>query len=84
MAVIHDRRIFKPINQQYRKRTMLNQHINALNRAYAIIDTKIDGMTSPDEMRAFLDDIEAQSIEPFMDLIYLHATETIKQKLREL
>ena len=84
MGAIHDRRIFKPINQQYRKRTMLNQHINALNRAYAIIDTKIEGMTSPEEMRAFLDDIEAQSIEPFMDLIYLHATETIKQKLREL
>ena len=84
MEAIHDRRIFKPINQQYRKRTMLNQHINALNRAYAIIDTKIEGMTSPEEMRAFLDDIEAQSIEPFMDLIYLHATETIKQKLREL
>ena len=60
---------------------MINTHINALNRAYAIIDTKIDGMTSPEEMRAFLDDIEAQSIEPFMDLIYLHATETIKQKL---
>ena len=63
---------------------MINAHINALNRAYAIIDTKIEGMTSPEEMRAFLDDIEAQSIEPFMDLIYLHATETIKQKLREL
>ena len=84
MEAIHDRRIFKPINQQYRKRTMLNQHINALNRAYAIIDNKIEGMESWDEMRAFLDDIEAQSIEPFMDLIYLHATETIKQKLREL
>jgi pullulanase/glycogen debranching enzyme len=63
---------------------MINEHINALNRAYAIIDTKIEGMTSPEEMRAFLDDIEAQSIEPYMDLIYNHATETIKQKLREL
>ena len=63
---------------------MLNQHINALNRAYAIIDNKIEGMESWDEMRAFLDDIEAQSIEPFMDLIYLHATEIIKQKLGEL
>ena len=63
---------------------MINQHINALNRAYAIIDTKIEGMTSRAEMISFLNDIEAQSIEPFMDLIYLHATETIKQKLREL
>jgi hypothetical protein len=63
---------------------MLNQHINALNRAYAIIDTKIEGMTSRAEMISFLDDIEAQSIEPFMDLIYIHATETIKQKLGEL
>ena len=63
---------------------MLIQHINALNRAYAIIDTKIEGMTSRAEMISFLNDIEAQSIEPFMDLIYLHATETIKQKLREL
>jgi hypothetical protein len=63
---------------------MLNEHINALNRAYAIIDTKIEGMTSRAEMISFLDDIEAQSIEPFMDLIYIHATETIKQKLGEL
>ena len=63
---------------------MLNQHINALNRAYAIIDTKIEGMTSRAEMISFLDDIEAQSIEPFMDLIYIHATETIKQKLGKL
>jgi hypothetical protein len=63
---------------------MLNEHINALNRAYAIIDTKIEGMTSPDEMRAFLDDIEADLIEPYMDLIYIHATKTIKQKLGEL
>jgi hypothetical protein len=63
---------------------MINHHINALNRAYAIIDTKIEGMTSRQEMISFLDDIEAQNIEPFMDLIYLHATETIKQKLGEL
>jgi hypothetical protein len=63
---------------------MLNQHINALNRAYAIIDTKIEGMTSPEQMRAFLDDIEADLIEPYMDLIYIHATETIKQKLGKL
>jgi hypothetical protein len=63
---------------------MINEHINALNRAYAIIDTKIEGMTSRAEMISFLDDIEAQSIEPFMDLIYIHATETIKQKLGEL
>jgi hypothetical protein len=63
---------------------MINAHINALNRAYAIIDNKIEGMTSREEMVSFLDDIEAQSIEPYMDLIYLHATETIKQKLREL
>jgi hypothetical protein len=63
---------------------MLNQHINALNRAYAIIDNKIDGMTSRDQMISFLDEIEAQTIEPYMDLIYLHATEIIKQKLGEL
>ena len=63
---------------------MINRHINALNRAYAIIDTKIDGMTTRAEMLAFLDDIEAQTIEPYMDLIYIHATETIKQKLGEL
>jgi hypothetical protein len=63
---------------------MLNEHINALNRAYAIIDTKIEGMASPAEMRAFLDDIEAQTIEPYMDLIYNHAFTVIKQKLGEL
>jgi hypothetical protein len=63
---------------------MINQHINALNRAYAIIDTKIEGMTSREEMVSFLDEIEAQTIEPYMDLIYIHATETIKQKLGEL
>jgi hypothetical protein len=63
---------------------MINAHINALNRAYAIIDTKIEGMTSRQEMISFLDDIEAQTIEPYMDLIYLHATEVIKQKLGEL
>jgi len=63
---------------------MINAHINALNRAYAIIDNKIEGMISRDQMLSFLDEIEAQSIEPMMDLIYIHATETIKQKLREL
>jgi hypothetical protein len=63
---------------------MINEHINALNRAYAIIDTKIEGMTSPEQMRAFLDDIEAQTIEPYMDLIYNHAFQIIKQKLGEL
>ena len=63
---------------------MINAHINALNRAYAIIDNKIEGMISLDQMLSFLDEIEAQSIEPMMDLIYIHATETIKQKLREL
>jgi hypothetical protein len=63
---------------------MLNEHINALNRAYAIIDTKIENMTSRAEMISFLDDIEAQTIEPYMDLIYNHAFTVIKQKLGEL
>jgi hypothetical protein len=63
---------------------MINQHINALNRAYAIIDTKIDGLATRAEMIAFLDEIEEQMIEPYMDLIYIHASETIKQKLGEL
>jgi hypothetical protein len=60
---------------------MINAHINALNRAYAIIDNKIDGLSSKAEMLAFLDEIEAQSCEPMMDLIYTHAAETVKQKL---
>lgn len=60
---------------------MINAHINALNRAYAIIDNKIDGLSSKAEMIAFLDEIEAQSCEPMMDLIYNHAAETVKQKL---
>ena len=63
---------------------MINEHINALNRAYAIIDTKIEGMTSRAEMIGFLDEIEAQTIEPYMDLIYNHAFQIIKQKLGEL
>lgn len=65
----------------YKGQTMINAHINALNRAYALIDNRIDGLSTRAEMLAFLDDIEAQSCEPMMDLIYLHATETIKQKL---
>lgn len=60
---------------------MINEHINALNRAYAIIDTRIDELKTEAEMRAFLDEIEAELIEPYMDLIYNHASETIKQKL---
>lgn len=60
---------------------MINAHINALNRAYALIDSKIDGLSTKSEMLAFLDDIEAQSCEPMMDLIYIHAIETVKQKL---
>ena len=63
---------------------MINEHINALNRAYAIIDTNIEGMTSRAEMTGFLDEIEAQTIEPYMDLIYNHAFQIIKQKLGEL
>jgi hypothetical protein len=63
---------------------MINTHINALSRAYALIDNKIDELFSRDEMIAFLDDIEAQTCEPMMDLIYIHATETIKQKLEAL
>jgi hypothetical protein len=60
---------------------MINAQINALNRAYAIIDNKIEGLSTRAEMLAFLDEIEAQSCEPMMDLIYLHASETVKQKL---
>jgi len=60
---------------------MINAHINALNRAYAIIDNKLDQLNTREQMLAFLDDIEAQSCEPMMDLIYLHAAETVKQKL---
>lgn len=63
---------------------MINDHINALNRAYAIIDTRIDQLSTEAEMRAFLDDMEADLIEPYMDLIYHHASETIKQKLEAL
>ena len=63
---------------------MINAHINALNRAYALIDHKIEGLLSEAEMRSFLDDIEAQTCEPMMDLIYIHATETVKQKLEGL
>jgi len=60
---------------------MINAHINALNRAYAIIDNKLDQLNTREQLLAFLDDIEAQSCEPMMDLIYLHAAETVKQKL---
>ena len=60
---------------------MINAHINALNRAYAIIDNKLDHLNNREQMLAFLDDIEAQSCEPMMDLIYIHAAETVKQKL---
>jgi hypothetical protein len=63
---------------------MINAHINSLNRAYALIDNKIEGLSSRSEMLAFLDDIEAQTCEPMMDLIYIHATKTIKQKLEGL
>jgi hypothetical protein len=60
---------------------MINAHINALNRAYAIIDTKIEGMSTREELISFLNDIEAQSIEPYMDILYNHAYEVITQKL---
>jgi hypothetical protein len=60
---------------------MINSHINALNRAYAIIDTKIEGMSTREELISFLNDIEAQSIEPYMDILYNHAYEVITQKL---
>jgi hypothetical protein len=60
---------------------MINAQINALNRAYAIIDNKLDSLSTREQMLAFLDDIEAQSCEPMMDLIYIHAAETVKQKL---
>jgi len=63
---------------------MINAHINALNRAYALIDNKIEGLCSKEEMFSFLNDIEAQTCEPMMDLIYIHATETVKQKLEGL
>ena len=60
---------------------MINAQINALNRAYAIIDNKLDSLSTREQMLAFLDDIEAQSCEPMMDLIYIHVAETVKQKL---
>jgi hypothetical protein len=63
---------------------MINAHLNALNRAYALIDNKIDGLSSEAEMRSFLDAIEAQTCEPMMDLVYIHAFETVKQKLKGL
>lgn len=60
---------------------MINEHIHALNRAYAIIDNKIDGLTTREEMTAFLNDLEAQSCEPMMDLLYIHAAQVINEKL---
>lgn len=60
---------------------MINAHINALNRAYALIDNKIDGLTSREDMTAFLNDLEAQSCEPMMDLLYIHAAQVINEKL---
>jgi len=60
---------------------MINAHIHALNRAYALIDNKIDGLTSREDMTAFLNDLEAQSCEPMMDLLYIHAAQVINEKL---
>lgn len=60
---------------------MINAHIHALNRAYALIDNKIDGLTSKEEMTAFLNDLEAQSSEPMMDLLYIHAAQVINERL---
>jgi hypothetical protein len=36
---------------------MINAQINALNRAYAIIDNKLDSLSTREQMLAFLDDI---------------------------
>ena len=63
---------------------MINTHINALNRAYAIIDTKIETLTTREQMTDFLNEIEAQSIEPYMDILYNHAYEVITQKMGKL
>jgi hypothetical protein len=63
---------------------MINEHINALNRAYALIDNKIDSLSTREQLTGFLDEIESQSLEPYMDILYSHAYETIKQKLGEL
>lgn len=61
----------------------INAHINALNRAYASLDNKIDACQSERDYAALLDDLEANINErPYNDILYEYAHEVITQILK--
>lgn len=62
----------------------INNHVSALNRAYAHIDNAIDRCESEADYMALLDQIESQSESPYMDILYQHAFEIISVKIKTL
>lgn len=64
-------------------REPINAHISVLNRAYARIDNAIDRCTTEAEYTALLDQLEAQTCEPYMDILYQHAWEIIQTRVKK-
>lgn len=62
----------------------INNHVSALNRAYAHIDNAINRCESKADCMALLDQIESQSESPYMDILYQHAFEIISVRIKTL
>ena len=62
----------------------INNHIAALNRAYAHVDNAIDACKTMAEYTAVLAQIESQCEVPYVDMLYQHAAEIIAVRSRAL
>lgn len=62
----------------------INNHVAALNRAYAHVDNAIAACNTKADCIALLDQIESQCEVPYMDMLYQHAAEIIGVKIKTL
>lgn len=61
----------------------INEHINALNRAYAHLDNALDRCETESDYTALLDRMESQIGEPYMDILYQYAWEVMQARLKK-
>ena len=63
----------------------LKEHARALDGAFTAVSRRLDACTTGDEIRAYLDQLEAEIIEtPYGDLLHEHACELAHIRMNTL
>ena len=63
----------------------LKKHAQALDGAFTAVSRRLDACTTGDEIRAYLDQLEAEIIEtPYGDLLHEHACELAHIRMNTL